>query len=226
MSATDAETGGAPPRGEEPGGPGSRRPVSVPGGRGAVLRGALGVFAERGYDATSMSDLGAAAGVPRTELFEHFRSKRELFVAVVEQQNALFVGHVGARIMSDGPARERMRATIDAIFTFAESHPAAWSLLFRATPSGDAEVRATRREIHAGQVAAVAGLLARDAHDAGLDRDPAQMAAIVEMLIGALSGAVAWWSRTPGASRESVVDAAMELLWNGLGRPARARAVD
>jgi AcrR family transcriptional regulator len=210
--------------------PDDRRPAATPrrrlsgaARRGAILRGALGVFAARGYDGASMAELGTAAGVTRTVLYDHFRSKQELYVALVEQQNALFLGHVGARITGEGSTSERMRATIDAVFHFAQAHPAAWALLFGAMTGGDDAVADTRRALRAGQVEAVAALLARDAHEAGLDRDPAQMAVIVEMLIGALTGAVAWWGREPSVSRDAVVDAAMELLWTGLGRPAAER---
>jgi AcrR family transcriptional regulator len=152
-------------------------------------------------------------------LYDHFPSKRAIFLALVDQQNALFMGHIGARITGEGTARERMRGTMDAVFSFAERHPDAWRLLFGNATHGDAGLDETWREIRETRTAAVAALLADDARQAGLDRDPMQLQIILEMLIFALTGAVTWWSDHPGAPRETLVDAGTELLWTGLGRP-------
>ncbi|MCL2515233.1 MAG: TetR/AcrR family transcriptional regulator [Microbacteriaceae bacterium] len=46
--------------------------------RDAVSATAIALFAERGYDAVSMSDIADAAGVSRRGLFRHFASKAEL----------------------------------------------------------------------------------------------------------------------------------------------------
>lgn len=46
--------------------------------RDSVARVALRLFAESGYDAVSMSDIAAAAGVSRRTLFRHFASKADL----------------------------------------------------------------------------------------------------------------------------------------------------
>jgi AcrR family transcriptional regulator len=196
-----------------------RRRLPAPARRTRILAAALEVFAARGYGGTSMADIAQASGVTRAVLYDHFASKKAVFLAVVEQQNALFMGHVGARIAGEGTARERMRGTMDAVFRFAESHPDAWRLLFGNATHGDASLDATWREIRAGRVSAVAALLAADARQAGLDANPAQAQIMIEMLLAALAGAVAWWREHPDAPRGDLVDAGTELLWTGLGRP-------
>ncbi len=50
-------------------------------------------FAERGFYATSMEDLASAAGVTKPVFYQHFASKRSLFVAVLED--------VGGRLMAE-----------------------------------------------------------------------------------------------------------------------------
>lgn len=195
-----------------------RRRLAAPARRTRILAAALEAFACGGYGSTSMADIAQASGVTRAVLYDHFTSKKAVFLAVVEQQNALFLGHVGARIAGEGTARERMRGTMDAVFRFAESHPDAWRVLFGNATHGDAGLDATWREIRAARVSAVAALLAADARAAGLDRDPAQAEIMIEMLLAALSGAVAWWREHPDAPRSSLVDAGTELLWTGLGR--------
>lgn len=195
-----------------------RRRLPAPARRTRILGAALEAFASGGYGPTSMADIAQASGVTRAVLYDHFASKKAVFLAVVEQQNALFMGHVGARIAGEGTARDRMRGTMDAVFRFAEAHPHAWRLLFGNATHGDPGLDATWREIRAARVTAVAALLAADARAAGLDRSPAQIEIIVEMLVGALTGAVGWWREHPEATREDLVDAGTELLWTGLGR--------
>jgi AcrR family transcriptional regulator len=60
-----------------------RRSHSRPG---EILAAALSCFAERGFAATRLEDVAAAAGVTKGTLYLYFRGKEELFKAVVRQQ--------------------------------------------------------------------------------------------------------------------------------------------
>ncbi|HEU4954076.1 MAG TPA: helix-turn-helix domain-containing protein, partial [Gemmatimonadales bacterium] len=53
--------------------------------RAAILDAAEKLFAEKGYDATSLSEVGAAAGVSRGTPGYFFGSKQELYDAVLER---------------------------------------------------------------------------------------------------------------------------------------------
>jgi AcrR family transcriptional regulator len=52
--------------------------------RSSLLAAAARLIAARGYDAISMRDIAAAAGMEPGSLYYHFRSKEELFLAVHE----------------------------------------------------------------------------------------------------------------------------------------------
>src|SRR5579875_1942955 len=52
--------------------------VSAAETRERLLKAAAGVFAERGYDGTRVSDIAAAAGVSNGAMYAHFTSKAEL----------------------------------------------------------------------------------------------------------------------------------------------------
>src|SRR5438045_8738680 len=58
--------------------------LPAPRRRRQLLDVALGVFAERGYHVTSMNDLAEAAGVTKPVLYQHFRSKRALYLELLE----------------------------------------------------------------------------------------------------------------------------------------------
>jgi AcrR family transcriptional regulator len=53
---------------------------------GQLLDAARELFAARGYSATSLDDVVAAAGVTKGALYHHFASKRDLFRAVFENE--------------------------------------------------------------------------------------------------------------------------------------------
>ena len=52
--------------------------------REQLLQVALTVFAQRGYHTTSMNDIADAAGVTKPVLYQHFDSKRALYIAVLD----------------------------------------------------------------------------------------------------------------------------------------------
>jgi AcrR family transcriptional regulator len=57
--------------------------------RRQIIDGACKVFLERGFDAASMGEIGRAAGVSKGTLYVYFKSKEELFEAIVEEQSGL-----------------------------------------------------------------------------------------------------------------------------------------
>ncbi|MFN3273262.1 MAG: TetR/AcrR family transcriptional regulator [Paracoccus sp. (in: a-proteobacteria)] len=65
------------------------------GTRRRLLASARGSFAEKGFAATSMDDLTAAAGLTRGALYHNFGDKRGLFAAVVDQIDAEMAGRAG-----------------------------------------------------------------------------------------------------------------------------------
>lgn len=205
-----------------------RRRLRAPARRARIVGAALDAFASGGFSGTGMAQIADAAGVTRAVLYDHFPSKKALFLGVLHEQNATFLGHVGASITGDGPPEQRMRATMDAVFSFAERYPYAWQLLYGNPTHGDPEIDAAWREIAGARHQAVAAMLTSDFRTAGIDPSSRRAEIVVEMLVGALSGAADWRARRPGFPRAELVDAGADLLWTGLGhligRPASASA--
>jgi AcrR family transcriptional regulator len=196
-----------------------RRRLRAPARRAAILRAAVDVFASRGYGSPGMAEIAEEAGVTRAVLYDHFGSKRDLFISALNEQSAVFLGHVGARIVGEGTPRERMRDTVDAVFSFAERHPAAWALLYKNDVHGDREVDEAWLESRRSRSVVVTQMLAGDLAEVGVDAGTPRAGLIVEMLVGALSSGAGEWRREfPTIPREDVVDLAMTLLWPGMSR--------
>ncbi len=184
--------------------------------RARIIEAALDVFAARGYHATAMEEIASAAGVTRSVLYDHFPSKRVLLITVLQEQNAGLVAHVGARITGSGSPGRRLRATLDAYFSFAQDRPAARRLLFDHTDEDDPEIKAVRWGIREARTRSVAVMLGRDLRSLGLDPDSEVAQAVVELLISGTDGLAQWWERHPSVPRDRLVEAAMLVLWNGL----------
>jgi len=60
--------------------------------RDRIVWAAKRVFLEKGLDASSMDDVAAKAGTTKPTVYAHFKSKDELFSAVVELIKGLFLG--------------------------------------------------------------------------------------------------------------------------------------
>src|ERR1700684_1495682 len=60
-----------------------------PGARERLVAAAVDMFAEQGYDATTVAQIAERAGVTRSTFFRHFSDKRELLVAGQETLSRL-----------------------------------------------------------------------------------------------------------------------------------------
>lgn len=190
--------------------------------RARVEGAALEAFAHRGYDATSYGEIAAAAGVTRTVLYDHFPTKRALFLHVLATQHALMMGAIAEGITSEGGPRDRVRATIAAYLEFTRAHPATRRLLLDPIPSGDPELDEVVRGYLGARADAISTLLSADLARAGVDLRSTSLPVIVAVVSGASDGLAQWWALHPHVPLDEVVDAAVRLLWNGLPRAGEA----
>lgn len=198
-----------------------RRRLSAPARRQRIEAAAVEVFAERGYDATSVGEVAGAAGVTRTVLYDHFRSKRELYLQVLDSQNAAMLAEVGAGITGAGAGAERLRATVAAYLSFARQRPAARRLLVDPIPTGDPDLDSVLAAYRTARAQAVAVMLAPDLARSGLTAGTSDAAVVVELLIAGVDGVARWWQDHPATGLDEVTDVAARLLWNGLPRIGR-----
>jgi TetR/AcrR family transcriptional regulator len=152
--------------------------------RGAILDAAEKLFAQKGFDATSLSEVGAAAGVSRGTPCYFFGSKAELYQAVLERcftdvREAVRAGR--ARALASGQTPEAILAgAVSDYFGFLAGRPNFIRLIEREALSGgphDAELG----HLSAGQEA-----LAAISAELGLDDSPSGDAAQLLLSIIAL----------------------------------------
>jgi AcrR family transcriptional regulator len=155
--------------------------------------------------------------VTRSVLYDHFPSKKALYLSLLERETALLLEHVAARILGEGSHRERMRNAVDAFLSFVETHPLAWQMLARQG-AGDPEIAAADDRLRARSAEAIRSLLAADLIAAGVDPAGPRAEILVEVAGSAVEGIARWSHHHPSVPREELVDVVMELLWGGLER--------
>lgn len=105
-------------------GPGSRPERSEPRPPAEqLLWAAEELFAERGYRQTTVAQICARAGIATGSFYAHFRSKTEIFAAVVRRINADLSSAMREAIGGAGGQRELERACFHAFFEMLSRRP-------------------------------------------------------------------------------------------------------
>jgi len=101
-----------------------------PSSRDKILDVAEALFARRGFEGVGMREVADAAGLGKSSLFHHFRSKAQLYLAVLERLLAQLEERLCAALAAPGAPLERLDRWIDALVdALAEREPAARLLL-------------------------------------------------------------------------------------------------
>jgi AcrR family transcriptional regulator len=85
-----------------------------------ILQSALTCFADKGYHQTAMDDIVTASGLSKGALYWHFKSKQELFIALLEWFFAEFGEEVSHAGQDDMIASEKLRAIMDVSLASSE----------------------------------------------------------------------------------------------------------
>ena len=99
--------------------------------RDEILDSATRLFAERGYEGTSMADLAEKVGLRKASLFHHFASKDVLYGAVLDGLIQDIARSVTQAAFAQGSYIERFDTMSDAITDAMTSNPYAARLLVR-----------------------------------------------------------------------------------------------
>jgi AcrR family transcriptional regulator len=107
--------------------------------RAVLLDAALRLLAERGPRRTSMADLAGAAGVAKGTLYNHFRTKEDVWSAVLEAEIRRLAEHCARLRLADAFAYAADRlATHPAVRRLAADEPALLTALLTAPATAPA----------------------------------------------------------------------------------------
>ena len=187
--------------------------------RRQLLDVALEVFAAHGFHATSMDQVAEAAGVTKPVLYQHFGSKRKLYLELLHDVGAQVTEAIAkATAAADGP-RQQVTAGFRTYFDFVAEHPSAFTLLFGSGARRDEEFADAVRRVEEDFAELIAPLI-----EAGIDDEHRRL--LAHGLVGLAEGVSRHWvahdmGLDPGVQARRVA----ELAWAGL-RGVRPDPVD
>jgi AcrR family transcriptional regulator len=180
--------------------------------RAQLLAAASEVFVLRGYHAAGMDEISQCAGVSKPVLYQHFASKLELYVAVLQNYIDALVSSVRQALRSTTDNRQRVRAAVQAYFDFVDHETQGFRLVFESDLTSEPQVQ---RRVEQATEACVDAVYDLVAHDSGLDPYRARILAVG--LVGASQITARYWLEADRPiPKEEAVDTTVALCWGGL----------
>ncbi|PWJ56033.1 transcriptional regulator, TetR family [Quadrisphaera granulorum] len=171
-----------------------------------------GLFAQKGFEGTSVEEVAARAHVSKPVVYEHFGGKEGLYAVVVDREVRALLDAISAAL--DARAHPKVlleRATL-ALLGYVEENTDGFRILVRDSPV--AQTTGTFASLLGDVATQVEGMLTEEFARLGMAVDAAPMYA--QMLVGMVALTGQWWlgSRTP--DKAVVAAHIVNLAWNGL----------
>jgi AcrR family transcriptional regulator len=172
---------------------------------------ALEVFGEYGFHPTSMNDVAEAAGVTKPVLYQHFRSKRDLYREVLTDVGAQLLDAITKATTAAQSPHEQVELGFIAYFRFVEANEAAFRVLFGGGTRRDDEFAAQVAKVEGAIAEAIATLIDVE----GLTAE--QRRHLAHGLVGLAEGTSRLWMAEGGdAPAEELARLVANLAWRGL----------
>src|ERR1700761_6381940 len=176
------------------------------------------LFAERGFEGTSIEEIAAQAGVSKPVVYEHFGGKEGLYAVVVDRE----VEHLTqfAMTLLEGPhTQPKFEAATASLLHYIEENADGFRILVRdSSPGAGGGTYGTLLADIAGQVEFImADLLA------SRGRDPKLAPMYSQMMVGMVAFTGQWWldARKPGLEEPEIEEVAANMIrvaWGGLAQ--------
>jgi AcrR family transcriptional regulator len=172
---------------------------------------ARGLFAQKGFEATSVEEIAARAEVSKPVVYEHFGGKEGLYAVVVDREVRKLLDTVTVSLTA-GRAHELVEQAALALLDYIESSSDGFRILVRDSPVGSST--GSFISILSDVGTRVEHILAEEFKRRGLDPKFAPMYA--QMLVGMVALTGQWWLDVRRPKKPDVAAHLVNLAWNGL----------
>jgi AcrR family transcriptional regulator len=170
------------------------------------------LFAEKGFDGTSVEEIAATAQVSKPVVYEHFGGKEGLYAVVVDREiQALTNALIGA-LEEGGHPQLLVERTALALLDYIETSTDGFRILVRDSPV--AQTTGTFSSLIGDVAMQVEHLLAGEFAKTGLDPRTAPIYA--QMLVGMVALTGQYWLDARTLKKTDVAAHIVNLAWNGL----------
>jgi AcrR family transcriptional regulator len=182
--------------------------------RRQLLDVALSVFSRGGFHGTSMDDVAGAARVTKPVLYQHFGSKRDLYLELLDDVAGRLVEAIAAATATAAGPRQQVERGLTAYFRFVDESEDAFKLLFGGGSRREEDFAAKVAQVEDAVAELVAGLITADV---SLE----QKLALAHGIVGLAENACRHWLRTraeraDAPSPDALAQQLAELAWSGL----------
>ncbi len=192
---------------------GTRTRLSAGERRTQLVEVGRAVFAERGYEGTSVEEIAERARISKPIVYEHFGGKEGLYAVIVDREMEYVVRRISDAI-SEGTPKERIEGAALAFMRYVEERPDGFAVLTRDAPS-----QAGLANLLAAVGGRVDDVVSSEFVKAGYD--PAAAPLYAQALIGTVTFVGQWWVENPEMSAEEAASHLAALAWMGLRRLPR-----
>ena len=169
------------------------------------------LFAERGFDATSVEEVASRAKVSKPVVYEHFGGKEGLYAVVVDREVRSLLDRIAAALTAGHP-RELLEQAALALLDYIDQEPDGFQVLVRESPglSPGGNFSSVMNDV-AHQVEHILGAEFR-----ARDLDPKFAELYSQALVGMVALVGQWWREARKPKKEMVAAHLVNLAWNGL----------
>ena len=170
------------------------------------------LFADKGFEGTTVEEIAARADVSKPVVYEHFGGKEGLYAVVVDREIRQLLEAVTTALTSVGDPRVLLERAALGLLDYIESSTDGFRILVRDSPV--AQSTGTFASLISDVASQVEHLLAAEFTRRRLDPQAAPMYA--QALVGMVALTGQWWLDTRSPDKAEVAAHLVNLAWNGL----------
>jgi AcrR family transcriptional regulator len=170
------------------------------------------LFAEKGFDATSVEEIAAKASVSKPVVYEHFGGKEGLYAVVVDREVQDLLDRITGALTAEGSPRELLERAALTLLDYIEQCTDGFRILVRDSPV--ASSTGTFASLISDATSQVEHILAAEFKARGFDSKNAPMYA--QMLTGMVALTGQWWLDARKPKKAEVAAHLVNMAWNGL----------
>ncbi|HVN13748.1 MAG TPA: TetR/AcrR family transcriptional regulator [Kineosporiaceae bacterium] len=170
------------------------------------------LFAEKGFEGTSVEEIAATAQVSKPVVYEHFGGKEGLYAVVVDREIRTLLDAVTASLITEAPPRVLLENAALALLDYIETSTDGFRILVRDSPV--AQSTGTFASLISDVARQVEYLLGDEFRARDLDAKTAPLYA--QMLVGMVALTGQFWLDHRKPKKQDVAAHLVNLAWNGL----------
>ena len=181
--------------------------------REQLIQVARGLFAQKGFEGTSVEEIAASAEVSKPVVYEHFGGKEGLYAVVVDRETRTLLEAIRSALTTKGAgSRQLIERGALALLDYIDEQPDGFRILAR--DSSVASSGGSFASILSDIAGRVEDLLADPFERHGFNRDMAGLYA--QALVGLVAMAGQSWLDQREHPKEEVAAHLVNLAWNGM----------